>query len=259
MTRDPFDRHLRRLRRDRAARQGVDLFLLDRAFEDCIERVQGIARSFRRALLVGAATPAWRDALGRLVETVDVLDPAPSFAAACGGTAADEDRHDFGEACHDLVVAVGTLDTVNDLPIALRLIRRAMTGDACLIGAMAGGELLPALRAALIAGERESGRVAARVHPRIDGPTLTALLASAGFDQPVVDVDRVTLRYRTLTDLVRDLRAMGSTNVMDSVRIPLGRNAWVRAAAAFEADGVDGRTAETVDILHFLAWTPAHG
>lgn len=255
MTQQPFDRNLRRLRRDRARRQGVDLFLLDRAFEDCLDRIQGIARPFRQALLIGAPTPTWRDALAALGPRVDVVDPGALFAADAGGVAADEDRFDYGADRYDLVVAVGTLDTVNELPLALQLIRRSMTTDACLIGAMAGGELLPQLRAALIAADRDSGRVVARVHPRIDGPTLTALLAAAGFDQPVVDVDRVTLRYMRLGDLVRDLRAMAATNLMDSVRLPLTRTGWARAAAAFEQAAIDGRTAETVDILHFLGWT----
>lgn len=259
MTRDPFDRNLRRLRRDRARRQGVDLFLLNRAFEDCMERVQAIARRFDRALLIGAPTPAWRNALQTVAGQVDALDPGALFAAEVGGAAGDEDRFDYGEGSYDLVVAVGTLDTVNDLPIALQLMRRAMTPDACLIGAMAGGEMLPALRSALIEADRDSGRVVARVHPRIDGPTLTALLAAAGFEQPVVDVDRVTLRYKQLRDLVRDLRAMGATNTMESVRMPINRIGWARAAAAFEAAGVDGRTAETVDILHFVGWTPNRG
>lgn len=259
MTREPFDRNLRRLRRDRARRQGVDLFLLDRAFEDCLERVQAIARPFDRALLLGAPTPAWRIALETVAGSVDVVDPGRLFAVAAGGSSGDEDRHDFGERRYDLVVAVGTLDTVNDLPLALQLLRRAMSPNACLIGAIAGGELLPQLRTALIAADRDGGRVVARVHPRIDGPTLTALLSSAGFAQPVADVDRVTLRYRCLADLVRDLRAMGATNVMDSVRIPLTRMAWAKAGAAFEAAGADGRTSETVDILHFLGWTPDRG
>lgn len=259
MTRDPFDRNLRRLRRERAFRQGLDLFLLDRAFDDCLDRIGGIARRFRRCLLVGAPSADWTYAMASHVEHVHVMDPAPSIAVKHGGIAADEDRYDLGEGRYDLVVAIGTLDTVNDLPIAFQIIRRAMTADACLIGAMAGGEVFPALRAALIEGERASGRVIGRTHPRIDGATLTALLAAAGFNQPVVDIDRVTLRYKSLADLVRDLRAMGATNQMESTRIPLSRIAWAKSAAAFEAGAVDGRTSETLEILHFLGWTPNRG
>lgn len=255
MTRELFDRHLRRLRRDRAVRQGMDLFLLDRAFDDCVERIAAINRRFSHALLLGAASPRWTGVLEKMAAMVSTFDPSALLAPEHG----DEDRHDFGESRFDLVVAVGTLDTVNDLPVALQLLRRSMTDDAPLIGAMAGGDTLPALRAALIEADRGTGRVAARAHPRVDGPTLAQLLASAGFPNPVVDVDRVTLRYRTLTDLVRDLRAMGATNVLGGPRAPLNRASWAATAAAFEAGAIDGRTNEQVDILHFLGWTPAHG
>ena len=34
-----FDMELRALRRDRAARMGPELFLLDRAFYDCVDRL----------------------------------------------------------------------------------------------------------------------------------------------------------------------------------------------------------------------------
>lgn len=255
MTRELFDRTLRRLRRDRAVRQGMDLFLLDRAFDDCLERIAAINRRFSHALLLGAPSPRWKEALEGVAARASTFDPSPMLASVSG----DEDRTDFGEAEFDLVVAVGTLDSVNDLPLAFQLIRRAMTADAALIGAIAGGDTLPALRAALIEADRGRGRIAARIHPRVDGPTLTQLLANAGFPNPVVDVDRVNLRYRALADLVRDLRAMGATNILTGPRIPMTRASWAAAAAAFAAMAIDGRTSEQVDILHFLGWTPAHG
>jgi len=255
VTRDLFDRNLRRVRRDRAVRQGMDLFLLDRAFDDCLDRLRAVARRFDRALLIGAPSARWVEELRTIAQQVDIVDPSSLLA----GPAIEEDRHDYGEAVYDLVVAVGTLDTVNDLPIALQLIRRAMKGDAALIGAMAGGDTLATLRACLVEADRPSGRIAARTHPRIDGPTLTQLLASAGFSMPVVDVDRVTLRYRSIADLIRDLRAMAATNLLSDQQGPMTRSRLTAAAAAFDERAEEGRTSETVDILHFVGWTPNQG
>jgi hypothetical protein len=73
----------------------------------------------------------------------------------------------------------------------------------------------------------------------------------------VVDVDRVTLRYAGLSALVRDLRAMGASNMLSERAPPRGRGWAELAAAAFAAEGADGRTEERIDLLHFLAWTPA--
>ena len=256
MTPDLFDRRLRALRRDRAARMGAELFLLDRAFKECLDRLSAIDRDFDHALLIGAPDPDWHRRLERFAQVVTVVDPGSLFAAAAGGVAAEEDRHDFGEQIFDLVIAIGTLDTVNELPLALQLIRRSMRPDAPFLGALAGGDSLPMLRAAMIAADRATGGVSARTHPRIEPSSLAGLLAGAGFVMPVVDVDRVTLRYASLQSLVRDLRAMGASNLL-AARAPGRGKAWAeRAHTEFAALAKDGRTEERVDLLHFLAWSP---
>ena len=259
MTRDLFDRRLRALRRDRAARHDGDKFLLDRAFDDCLERIGDMARPFTSALLIGCPTPDWPRRLGNYASHVEVVDPGALFAAAGRGDRIEEDRHDFGVARFDLCLAIGTLDTVNDLPLALHNIRRALRPDAPLIGALAGGNSLPALRAALIEADRASGKAVARTHPRIEAPSLAGLLAAAGFAMPVVDIDRVALRYRTLFDLVRDLRAMATTGMLVDRPPPLTKLAVHRAAQAFATAGDGTRTEEAIELLHFIGWAPENG
>lgn len=254
VTRDLFDRNLRALRRDRAARTGPELFLFDRAFDDCLDRLRDISRRFERALLLGCPSPEWPRRLQLLATEVEVLDPGSLFARAAGGSQVDEDRHDFGEQRYDLCVAIGTLDTVNELPLALQLIGRSLLQDAPLIGAIAGGNSLPALRASLIEAGRAEGRVVARTHPRIEAASLGQLLTAAGFAMPVIDVDRVRLRYSDLDALVRDLRAMAATAVLAERRPALSKTGARHARAAFSALGNGGRTEEIVEILHFLAW-----
>ncbi len=253
---DLFDRRRRVLVRDRAARGGPDLFLHERAFAECLDRLGDIQRRFARALLVGVPDPAWIERLRALADDVEAIDPGPRFAAAAGAPCAAEDRHDFGTERYDLVVAIGTLDTVNDLGPALAAIRRSLRPDSAFIGALAGGDSLAALRRAMLAADRETGPAAARTHPRIAPATLAALLAGAGFVMPVVDVDRVTLLYPSLAALVRDLRAMGASNMLREHASPRGRHWVALAAAAFAAEAADDRTAERIDLLHFIGWSP---
>jgi SAM-dependent methyltransferase len=255
VTRDLFDRKLRALRRDRAAAMGPELFLLDRAFDDCLDRLRAIAPKVEKALLIGCPSASWPDRLGELADEVDIVDPGPAFACQAGGTSVEEDRFDFGEGSYDLCVAVGTLDTVNGLPLALHMIHRSLRTNGLLVGAIAGGNSLPALRTALIEGDRISGRAAPRTHPRIEPASLAGLLTAAGFAMPVVDVDRVSLRYSALADLVRDLRAMGATGVLAERPPPLSKAAARRAAEVFGRAGSGGRTEEQVEILHFLGWS----
>lgn len=251
---DLFNRKLRALRRDRAARIGPELFLLDRAFDDCLDRLVDIARPFANAMLIGCPSPDWRARLTAVAQSVDVVDPGELFAAQAGGLQADEDRHDFGEERYDLCLAVGTLDTVNELPFALHLLYRALRPNGLLIGAVAGGDSLAALRAALIEADRAEGRIVARTHPRIAAASLAQLLTAAGFEMPVVDVDRVRLRYRDVSSLVRDLRGMAATSILAERPPFLGRAAIERIDRAFRSFGDGDRTAEYIEILHFLGW-----
>jgi hypothetical protein len=254
-----FDMRLRALRRDRAARVGPELFLLERSFEDCLERLALVRRRFTRALLIGCPDQAWPERLRSFAAEVDIRDPGPLFASRSGGDTVIEDAWQPPEAAYDLVVSVGTLDTVNDLRLALRLIRYGMCADALLIGAMSGGDTLPQLRSAMLAGDQPAGAAAPHVHPRIEGSALAPLLADASFVNPIVDVDRVPVSYPALGRLVSDLRAMGATNILSARPRFIGRRARAAAANGFARAGDGTRTVETFEILHFAAWTPDQG
>lgn len=234
---------------------GQELFLFERAFEECLDRLRDFARPFERALLVGSPSPEWPARLKEIAREVDARDPGSLFASSAGGVQVEEDRFDFGDGDYDLCIAIGTLDTVNDLPLGLQSLRRALRPDSPLIGAIAGGDSLPALRACLIEAGRAEGQVAARTHPRIEAPTLAQLLAAAGFAMPVIDLDRVSLRYSSVMDLVRDLRRMGATSVLSQRPAPMSRSELLRAGEEFARLGHNGRTEEQVEILHFLAWS----
>jgi hypothetical protein len=123
------------------------------------------------------------------------------------------------------------------------------------MGVVPGGNGLPALREAIHAADRASGGFAARIHPRLEASALAGLLGTAGFAEPVVDIDRVRLRYGSLRRLVADLRDHGATNVLRArSRKGLHRQAFRAAEEAFLALGNGGRTEEVVELLFFTGW-----
>jgi hypothetical protein len=209
--------------------------------------------------LIGCPDPEWTARLLALASTVDVRDPGPLFAQRAHGDTLVEDVWMPPEAAYDLVLAVGTLDTVNDLPLALRMVRFAMRPDALMIGAVSGGDTLPQLRAAMRAADASSGAAAPHVHPRIEASALAPLLIEAGFVDPVVDVDRISVTYPSLDRLIADLRAMGTTNMLAARPRFIGRPARMAALRAFAQAGADTRTTETFELLHFAAWTAKEG
>jgi NADH dehydrogenase [ubiquinone] 1 alpha subcomplex assembly factor 5 len=255
---DLFDMKLRAQRRDRAKRMGPELFLLERAFDDCLDRLSLVRRQFDRALLIGCPNPEWRERLGEFASEVDVRDPGPLFALAAGGGPIVEDGWQPDAQSFDLAIAVGTLDSVNDLPRALITLRWALRENGLLLGALSGGDTIPRLRGAMRAADVSSGVATPHAHPRIEAAALASLLTNAGFHNPVVDVDRVSVSYRSLHHLVADLRRMAATNILlQRSPNPLSRAAYAAAAADFSAAGDGERTIETFEILHFACWSPA--
>lgn len=256
----PFDRRLRRIRRDRAA-AGCDAadYLNRRAADELLDRLGMVRRDFADALDLGCGRGYLTQRLRERGLTVVAADAGGRFARACGGVQCDEDRFPFGDARFDLVLSVGALDSVNDLPGALALIRRSLRADGLFLAAFAGAGSLPMLRSAMRAAEEAEGLPASpRIHPQIDVRAAGDLLGRAGFALPVVDCETVTVRFSSLAQLLRDLRGMSATNLLASRSCrPFGRAGLSAAAAAFgAAANADGKTAERFDIIYLSGWAP---
>lgn len=257
----PFDRILRRLRRDRAAaRAGAAAYLHRRAADELLERLDLVRRDFRTALDLGCGDLYLTARLRERGLKVVPADPGARFAAAASGVQCDEDSLPFADAAFDLVVSVGMLDSVNDLPGALSLIRRTLRPDGLFLAAFAGAGSLPRLRSAIGAAEEaEQLPASPRLHPQIDVRAAGDLLVRAGFALPVVDGDRVTVRFASLLQLVDDLRAMAATNLIATrSRRPIGRAGLAAAAANFAAAAEpEGKTEERFEILYLSGWAPS--
>ncbi|MBI5114698.1 MAG: methyltransferase domain-containing protein, partial [Rhodovulum sp.] len=237
MTASPtiFDRRLLRARRERARALGPETFLLDRVAVELGERLSAVLRQFERAVDLGTPTDAVRRVLaasGKVATIVAAEPAATQLDASSLRVAADEEALPFADGALDLVVSALSLQFVNDLPGTLIQIRRALKADGLLLAALIGGDSLTELRDAFAEAESEvEGGVSPRVAPFADVRELGALLQRAGFALPVVDSDRLTVRYSTALALMRDLRRMGATNVLsERRRTPLKRATLARVA-----------------------------
>jgi SAM-dependent methyltransferase len=255
-----FDRRLLRLRQRRAARDPAT-FLLDRVAGELGERLGAVLRRFERAVDLGTPAGALRSVLAASgkVGTVVAVSAQPRRDSGLA-VAADEEALPFADGSLDLVVSALALQSVNDLPGALAQIRRALKPDGLLLAALVGGASLTELRQAFAQAESEiEGGASPRVAPFADVRELGALLQRAGFALPVVDCDRLTVRYDTVFDLMRDLRRMGATNVLrERRRTPLRRATLARMAQVYAqrfADP-DGRLRASFEIVWLSGWAP---
>ena len=253
---DIFDRAARARNRDRMLPHFADHDFLYRAMlDELLDRLGDVQRDLPEALVIGCPDDSARAALEAMGKKVACIDPAFLAARGAGGVQGDEDALPFADDSFDLVIACGTLDSVNDLPGALLLMRRVLRPDGLMLAAFSGAGSLARLRAALLAAEGD--RPVQHVHPQVDVRAAGDLLGRAGLAMPVADGDNLSIRYGDIIRLMHDLRGMGAGHALAERPRPLRRDVLMRAAAHFaNAADPDGRTAEQMAIVYLSGWKP---
>jgi len=224
------------------ARGDAPTYLLDDMAEDMIERLAFLRHAPARALVIG-------DYRGRLVQHLAAAGCAVTAREPAQGFADDRPITDGG---FDFIAALGTLDTVNDVPGALIHMRGALAPGGLMLASLVGAGSLPRLRTAMLAADGD--RPAPRLHPQIDVRAGGQLLQRAEFADPVVDSRALDVSYRAFAALVADLRAQGLSNILADPGPPLGRAGLDRARQAFAEAGTGGRTVERLEILTLSGW-----
>lgn len=236
------DRRALLARRDRALRQGAELFLHEEVADEIEERLSEVNKSFTAPAIVTGFPQIWLNRLSgaRIVADDPVLDLA--------------------EGAHDLVIHALALHWASDPVGQLVQARRALKPDGLFIAALFGGRTLHELRTILAEAEsRLMGGLSPRVLPMGEIRDLGALLQRAGFALPVADTATKTVTYRTAFHLIADIRAMGESNALAArSRKPVPREFFPEVARLYAGHfrAADGRIAATFDICFLTGWAP---
>jgi NADH dehydrogenase [ubiquinone] 1 alpha subcomplex assembly factor 5 len=241
-----------RLRQRRATNlaDDSDLWLTPRIADELIERARESCGSPGSILLLGNAPFA---RLARLAFPDGFCIHADLNAASRADVRCSEDWLPFGDQSFDLIFACGGLDSVNDLPGALILLRRALKKGGRFFGSIIGAGSLPFLREAFTAAD---SRAVARFHPMIDVRGAGDLLARAGFAEPVADAEEVRVRYSAVERLLKDVRNEGLGNCL-AQRHPVSRATLGHVSGLFDDARDDGGKVMEVFSLIYLSGAAA--
>ena len=132
---------------------------------------------------------------------------------------------------------------------ALREFHRVIAVEGLLMFSTLGPDTLAELRAA--AG-------AARVHSFADMHDLGDMLVAAGFAEPVMDMERVTMVYADGEALLADLRASGQTCALSGrARGLAGRRFLAALREKLAAQSKAGKLAVSYEVVYGHAWKAA--
>lgn len=141
------------------------------------------------------------------------------------------------------------LNWLHDPLPALREMHRVLEVGGMLMFSTLGPDTLKELRATLPAAAGE------RVHRFIDMHDIGDALVQAGFADPVMDMEMLTLTYTDFDALMADLRLPGCANAATSrPRGLAGRSGWATARAQYETLRHEGRLPATFEVIQGHAW-----
>jgi SAM-dependent methyltransferase len=224
------------------------------------ERLAEVQREFREVALIGTGAGVVARAVAPDSAALIQFDPSPAMAAAAGADVLGGETLPLTPGKHDLIVSTLLLHLANDPVGQLIQMHRALKPDGLMLAALFGGQTLHELRASLAEAEAEcEDGLSPRVAPMAEIRDLGGLLQRAEFTMPVADSERLTVTYATPLHLMRELRAMGETNILTARRRqPMRRATLMRACEIYARHfgAPDGRVKATFEIVFLTGWTP---
>ncbi|KAF5321083.1 hypothetical protein D9619_000557 [Psilocybe cf. subviscida] len=272
-----FDRSVKRLQRDRAARRDgersrvVD-YVRDEVADRMMERFMDIKRTFGTVLDVGSGPGHFSKLLERDKVQKSIMldsssstlsrDPDSEFEVEIQRIHGDEENllQLIEPSSQEAVVSCLSLHWVNDLPGTLVQIQKSLKPDGLFLGAMFGGDTLFELRTSLQLAEVErEGGISPHVSPMTDTRDVSNLLARAGFTMLTVDIDEVKVAYPSMWELMEDLQDMGENNAVIGRRDIIHRDTLLAASAIYKEmyGSEDGTVPATFQIIYMIGWKPA--
>ena len=235
-----------------------------------LERLDYIKQKPATVLDVGSGTGWGTRQLGERYPTAQIvaLDMAIGMLHAARGTSSWWSKLFSGKAtpyvCGDmeaLPVKSNSMDMVwsnfalqwcNDLPATFVELQRVLKVDGLLMFSTFGPDTLKELRSAFqgVDGHNHLNRFA-------DMHDIGDMLVAAGFGDPVMDMEYITLTYSDVKSVMQDLRSIGAHNATAGRATGMmGKKAWGRVLENYERLRRDGKLPATFEVIYGHAWKP---
>jgi malonyl-CoA O-methyltransferase len=164
----------------------------------------------------------------------------------------DAERLPLADARVGLIYSNATLQWCSDLDATFRELLRVLAPGGLLMFTTFGPDTLRELRWAWSQVDGHS-HVSSfpDMHDVGDG------LVRARFADPVMDVERLTVTYQEVADLMRDLKVLGAHNATSGRPRGMTGKGRVRAMAqAYEGLRANGRLPASYEVVYGHAWAP---
>jgi malonyl-CoA O-methyltransferase len=261
----PIDKGFARRSFEQAAPRYDEVAVLQREMADrMLERLEYMRLDPHLVLDLGAGTGYAIEGLQKRFPEARVL--ALDFALAmlrqvrgrgfpfssASPVCADVEALPFADAAVDVIFSNATFQWCNDLEGTFAECLRVLRPGGLLMFTTFGPDTLWELRDAWARADGHS-----HVSLFVDMHDIGDALMRVRFADPVVDVERLTVTYEGVRDLMRDLKVLGAHNATgERSRGLTGRGRLAAMEQAYEVHRRDGRLPASYEVVHGHAWAP---
>ncbi|MBB5018186.1 malonyl-CoA O-methyltransferase [Chitinivorax tropicus] len=166
---------------------------------------------------------------------------------------ADAEAIPLADGSVDMVWSNLTLQWCNAPDRAFADIHRVLRPDGLLMFSTLGPDTLKELRQAFAGIDGHT-----HVNRFIDMHDLGDALVRAGFAEPVMDMEIITMTYDSVKAVMQDLKGIGAHNVTQGRQMGLmGKRKWQQVLDRYEKLRRDGRLPATYEVVYGHAWRAA--
>lgn len=163
---------------------------------------------------------------------------------------ADIEALPFAPQSFDMVWSNLAVQWCNELPAAFQGLHGVIRNEGLLMFSTFGPDTLQELRTAFagVDGYNHLSRFT-------DMHDIGDMLVAAGFADPVMEMEKITLTYTDVRAVMRDLKSIGAHNATTG-RAPglMGKAKWAQVAQNYEVLRRDGKLPATFEIVYGHAW-----
>ena len=142
------------------------------------------------------------------------------------------------------------LQWCNELPQTFRELHRVLRPEGLLMFSTFGPDTLKELRVAFDSVDDFS-----HVNRFVDMHDIGDMLVAAGFADPVMEMEKLTLTYDDIRAVMQDLRSIGAHNATAGrASGMMGKARWARIAQNYETLRRDGKLPATFEVIYGHAW-----
>ena len=208
-----------------------------------------LANQFKQANVMALD---WAASMLAMVRAADRPDPG---TASLHPLCADMHYLPFAPRSVDMIFSSLALQWSYDLPAVFREFRRIMKPNAMLIFTSFGPDTLYELKQAW-----KTVNDLPHVNDYPDMHDVGDELLAAGFREPVMDAERLTLEYPDVMSLMRELKAIGAHNVaVKRAQGLTGKTQLQGVLQAYEQFRRNDRYPASYEVVYGTAFAPAEG